>query len=146
MSTFGKQIHGEVAIASAKAAYQIYKETINSERFEKLTAKGARVQRLLWASTSTKNPTYSKVKYIDGLIGPQTVNTVPIETLQDYLTQGDRKLLLEQDVDKADWILQQLPELGIDIEKVTNQLEAEGVEKFIKSFDQLMETLKRKMS
>ena len=145
MSTFGKQIHGEVAIACAKAAYQIFKETISGERFEKLAVKGARVQRLLWASTSTKNPTYSKVKYIDGLIGPQTVNTVPIETLQDYLVQGDPKLLLEQDVDKANWILEQLPELGIDIEKVTNQLEAEGVDKFIKSFDQLMETLKRKM-
>ncbi len=100
MSTFGKQIHGQVAIASAKVAYQIYKETINSERFEKLAEKGARVQRLLWASTSTKNPTYSNVKYIEGLIGPETVNTVPIETLHAYLDHGNPKLLLEQDLIK----------------------------------------------
>ncbi len=136
-----KQLHGEVAIASAKMAYQIYKEIVGGPRFKDLAGKGARPQRLLWASTGTKNPYYSDVKYVDSLIGPDTVNTVPVETLEAYRDHGDPQARLEQDVQRAGWVLARLPELGIDIDKVTQQLEDEGVEKFNKPFDKLMETL-----
>ncbi len=139
-----KKVHGQVAISSAKAAYQIYKEIFNSNRFKKLADKGARVQRLLWASTSTKNPDYSDIKYIEQIIGPDTVNTVTLETIDDYRDHGDPKLRLEQDVKEADLIMAQLPELGISIDEVTQQLEDEGVEKFNKPFDKLMEALTKK--
>ena len=136
-----KQVHGQVAVASAKMAYQIYKDIFGSARFKKLADKGARAQRLLWASTGTKNPDYSDVKYVESLIGPDTVNTVPVETLDAYRDHGDPKARLEQDVERAGWVLERLPELGISIDKVTQQLEDEGVEKFNKPFDKLMETL-----
>ena len=136
-----KKAHGQVAIASAKMAYQIYKEIFGGGRFRKLAAQGARVQRLLWASTGTKNPDYSDVKYVEALIGPDTVNTAPMETLDAYRDHGEPKARLEQDVDEARWVLERLPELGIGIDNVTRQLEDEGVEKFNKPFDKLMETL-----
>jgi len=136
-----KQVHGQVAVASAKMAYQIYKEIFISERFEKLIRKGARVQRLLWASTGTKNPDYSDVKYIEAIIGPDTVNTVPVETLNAYRDHGDPKASLEKDVAEAARTLKRLAELGISIDKVTQQLEDDGVAKFSKPFDKLMETL-----
>jgi transaldolase len=139
-----KQVHGQVAIASARVAYQIYKEIFGSDRFKKLADQGARVQRLLWASTGAKNPDYSDVKYVEALIGAHTVDTVPIETLDAYRDHGDPKARLEQDAREADWVLRQLPALGIYIDKVTQQLEAEGVEKFNQPFDDLMETLAKK--
>ena len=141
-----KKVHGQVAISSAKAAYQIYKEIFGSNRFKKLADKGACGQRLLWASTSTKNPYYSDIKYIEQLIGLDTVNTVPPETIDAYRDHGDPKLRLEQDVDEANWIMARLPELGIDIDKVTQQLEDEGVKKFDEPFDRLMESLAKKSS
>jgi len=137
-----KQVYGQVAVASAKMAYQIYKEIFGSARFKRLADKGARTQRLLWASTGTKNPDYSDVKYVESLIGPDTVNTVPVETLDAYRDHGEPQARLEQDVERAGWVLQRLPELGINIDKVTQQLEDEGVDKFNKPFDKLMETLK----
>ena len=140
-----KKVHGQVAISSAKVAYQIYKDIFGSNRFKKLADKGARVQRLLWASTSTKNPDFSDVKYIETLIGPDTVNTVPLETINAYRDHGDPKPLLEQDVKEANWIMARLPELGIFIDKVTGQLEDEGVKKFNEPFDKLMETLKERL-
>jgi transaldolase len=136
-----KKVHGQVAIASAKMAYQIYKEIFGSDRFKKLAAQGARVQRLLWASTGTKNAAYSNVKYVEALIGPDTVNTAPIKTVDAYRDHGEPKARLEQDVDEACGVLARLPELGISIDHVTRQLEDEGVEKFIKPFDKLMETV-----
>ena len=136
-----KKVHGQVAVASAKMAYQIYKNIFASSRFKNLADNGARAQRLLWASTGTKNRVYSDVKYVDSLIGPDTVNTVPVETLDAYRDHGDPKARLEQDVGQAGWVLERLPELGISIDKVTQQLEDEGVEKFIQPFDKLMETL-----
>ena len=136
-----KKVHGQVAIASAKMAYQIYKEIFGSDRFRKLAAQGVRAQRLLWASTSTKNPDYSDVKYVEALIGPDTVNTAPMETLDAYRDHGEPKVRLEQDVNEARSVLERLPELGISIDKVTQQLEDEGVEKFNQPFDKLMETL-----
>jgi len=141
-----KKVHGQIAIASAKMAYQIYKEIFGNNRFKKLADKGARLQRLLWASTSTKNPDYSDVKYVESLIGPDTVNTAPLETIDAYRDHGDPKSRLEQDVREADWIMARLPELGVSIDEVTGQLEDEGVEKFNEPFDKLMETLTKKSS
>ena len=140
-SDLAKKAHGQIAIASARVAYQTYKETFAADRFRKLAAKGGRTQRLLWASTSTKNPEYQDVKYVEALIGADTVDTAPVETLNAYRDHGEPKTRLEHDVNEARWLLEQLPELGIDIDSVTRQLETEGVEKFEKPFDKLMETL-----
>ncbi|MBP2667011.1 MAG: transaldolase [Firmicutes bacterium] len=136
-----KKARGQVAIASAKMAYQIYKEIFGSDRFKKLAMQGACVQRLLWASTGAKDPDYSDVKYIEALIGPDTINTIPVETLDAYRDHGDPKARLEQDVMDAEGILKRLSDVGISIDKLTQQLEDEGVEKFNKPFDKLMETL-----
>jgi transaldolase len=141
-----KKVHGQVAIASAKTAYQIYKEIFHSNRFKILAEKGALVQRLLWASTSTKNPDYSDIKYIEPLIGPQTVNTVPPEVIKAYRDHGNPQPLIEQNTDEARWFLDRLPELGISIDKMTQQLEDEGVKKFNEPFDILMESLTKKSS
>ena len=139
-----KNAHGQVAIASAKLAYQINKEIFGSDRFKRLAAKGARVQRLLWASTSTKNPDFSDVKYIEALIGPDTVNTVPPETLDAYREHGKPGVRIEKDLDEAHRVLASLPELGIRIDDITHQLEKEGVAKFNAPFDKLLETVARR--
>jgi transaldolase len=136
-----KTLLGRVAIASAKGAYQLYKEIFVGDRFKTLADQGARVQRLLWASTSTKSPDESDVKYVEALIGPDTVNTVPLETLDAYRDHGDPKARLEKDVAEAARVLKRLPDLEIGIDKVTRQLEDEGVTKFNQPFDKLMETL-----
>jgi len=141
-----KKVHGQVAVSSAKAAYQIYKEIFGSDRFKKLADKGARAQRLLWASTGTKNPDYSDIKYIESIIASDTVNTVPLKTIDAYRDHGEPKLRLEQDVEEANWIMAQLPELGISIDKITQQLEDEGVKKFDEPFDKLMAALTKKSS
>lgn len=135
---------GEVAISSAKAAYQIYKEVFGSTRFKKLEEKGARAQQLLWASTSNKNPIYSDVKYVEALIGANTVNTVPPKTFDAYRDHGNPKLRLEKNLKKVKRILTNLPKLGIDINQITPQLEDEGVNKFNKPFDKLMKALAEK--
>jgi len=134
-------VRGQTAIASAKVAYQIYKEMFRGERFEKLAGRGARTQRLLWASTGTKDPAYSDVKYIEALIGPETVNTAPFETIDAYRDHGAPKARLELDVIEANWVMRQLPKLGIAIDEVTRRLEDEGVEKFDKPFDLMLKTL-----
>ncbi len=136
-----RQALGQVAIASAKMAYQMFKEIFTTGRFKKLSEKGARVQRVLWASTGVKNPDYSDVKYIEALIGPDTVNTVPLETLNAYRDHGLPKARLEQNVGKAAAILEQLSQLGISIDAITQQLEDEGVDKFNKPFDKTIEKL-----
>mgnify|MGYP001581712352 CR=1 FL=1 len=136
-----RQALGQVAIASAKMAYQMFKEIFTTDRFKKLSEKGARVQRVLWASTGVKNPDYSDVKYIEALIGPDTVNTVPLETLNAYRDHGLPKARLEQNVGKAAAILEQLSQLGISIDAITQQLEDEGVDKFNKPFDHIINKL-----
>jgi transaldolase len=136
-----RDLIGEIAIASAKVAYTIYHEIFGGERFKKLTAQGARPQRLLWASTSTKNPAYPDVKYVEPLIGPETVNTLPPETLNAYRDHGDPAARLGEGVERAAGCLRRLAELGIDLDQATQQLEDEGVEKFNKPFDSLMATL-----
>jgi transaldolase len=134
---------GETAIASAKLAYQHYRDIFTSDRFKNLQSNGAQVQRLLWASTGTKNPDYSDVKYVEALIGPQTVNTLPMDTLEDYRDHGKPMLTLESDLDKAKAIFKLLPTFNIDIDIMTQQLEDEGVEKFNKAYDQLIGTLQK---
>jgi len=143
-ATAAKNVRGEVAIASAKMAYQIYKRLFGGEPFQALSAKGARPQRVLWASTSTKNPDYADTKYVEPLIGPDTVNTVPLETLDAYRDHGDPAPRLEEGVEVAASILQRLPELHIDLNQVTQQLEDEGIEKFNKPYDSLLNTLESK--
>jgi transaldolase/glucose-6-phosphate isomerase len=138
-----RELHGQVAVSSAKVAYQIFQEIFDSERFQELAQQGARPQRLLWASTSTKNPAYSDVKYVDALIGPQTVNTIPMETLNAYRDHGEPAPRLEDNVAHARKVLQDLPRLDIDLGQVTQQLEDEGVEKFVNPYDRLMETLEK---
>ena len=137
------RLRGKVAVASAKAAYQIFKEIRASERFNRLAELGARPQRLLWASTSTKNPGYPDVKYIESLIAPETVNTAPIETIDAYRDHGDPSARIEEDLDAAYATLRELAEVGIDIDAVTQRLEDEGIEKFNEPFDKLLETLDR---
>jgi transaldolase len=141
-----KKAHGQIAISSAKAAYHIYNDIFGSDRFKILADKGARTQRLLWASTSTKNPTYSDVKYIEALIGLDTVNTVPPITMDAYRHHGKPELRLAQNLEEANRIMLALPELGIDIDKITQQLEDEGIEKFNAPFDNLMEAIIKKSS
>ena len=140
-AALAEKVRGQAAIASAKLAYQIYKEIFGTVRFHHLIKIGAHVQRLLWASTGTKNPDYSDVKYVEALIGPDTVNTVPLETLIAYHDHGSPKASLEKEVAEAARVLKRLPELGIDIDKITQQLESEGVTKFNKPFDALMSAL-----
>jgi len=137
-------LRGEVAIASAKQAYQIYKEIFGGERFKKLAAQGARPQRVLWASTSTKNPEYSDIKYVQPLIGPDTINTLPKKTLDAYRDHGKPAARLEERLEAAYEKHRMLAELGVDIDKVTRQLEEEGIEKFNKPYDETMEALKQK--
>lgn len=140
-AALAKTLRGQVAIASAKAAYQLYKEIFGSGRFKTLAAQGARVQRLLWASTSTKSQGESDVKYVEALIGPDTVNTAPLQTLEAYRDHGDPKARLEQHVQEARRLLERLSELGINLDQVTQQLEEEGVVKFKQPFDKLLQTL-----
>jgi transaldolase/glucose-6-phosphate isomerase len=139
-----KGLRGEVAIASARVAYAMYKKIFASERFASLAAKGARTQRLLWASTSTKNPKYSDVKYVEPLIGPETINTMPLETLNAYRDHGNPSPRLEEHAEEATRMLERLSRLGIDLDKVAQQLEDEGVEKFVKPYDSLMCNLEGK--
>jgi len=137
-------LKGEVAIASAKKAYEIYKNIFSGERFKKLEAKGAKRQRVLWASTSSKDPSFSDVKYVEALIGPETINTIPIETLEAFNDHGKAESHLEDDLDKATDLLVQLKEKGIDLNAITQKLEDEGIEKFNKAYANLLEAIKKK--
>jgi transaldolase/glucose-6-phosphate isomerase len=133
---------GRAAIASAKVAYAMYQEAFGAERFRALAEKGAHTQRLLWASTSTKNPAYSDVKYVEPLIGPETINTMPMETIDAYRDHGRPADRLADGLDEARADLAQLKAIGIDIDRITRQLEDEGVDKFNKPFDKLAETIR----
>ena len=136
---------GQVAIANAKQAYQEYKKIIESDRWQALAAKGARVQRLLWASTSTKNPDYSDVMYVDELIGPDTVNTLPPNTIEACADHCNVASRIETGVAEAQQIIASLPELGIDLDQVMDELLEEGIDKFVKPFDKLMDSLVTKV-
>lgn len=138
-------IRGETAIASAKLAYQHYKRTITEDPWQVLADAGARPQRLLWASTSAKDPDFSKVKYVDSLIAPDTVNTLPQETLIAYRDLGRPEARLERDPELAIETFSQLAKLGIDLGVATRQLEEEGVQKFIEPFDLLLDALGQRL-
>jgi transaldolase len=137
-------LQGRAAIASAKIAYQIYKEICTSDRFVRLANNGARTQKLLWASTSTKNPAYKDTKYVETLIGPDTINTVPVETLDAYRDHGHPERTLDQEVDKAYDVLNKLVSVGVDLDAITKQLEDDGVEKFVSAFERLMSSIRKK--
>lgn len=137
-------LKGQVAVANAKLAYQIYQEVFeDGESFRALAQWNARPQRLLWGSTSTKNPDYSDVKYVDELIGPHTINTMPLKTIEAYRDHGDPAPRLTENVEAARQVMVRLQEVGISMKEVTQQLEEEGVQKFADPFDELMDTLAR---
>jgi transaldolase len=140
-------IKGKVAIANAKIAYQKYKEIFGSERWQALAAKGAKVQRLLWASTSTKNPAYSDVMYVDELVGIDTVNTLPPETIDACVDHCHPANRIETDLDKAQQIIDGLKDsaVDIDLDAVMDELLDEGIDKFIKPFESLMSSLETKV-
>jgi transaldolase len=138
------ELKGKLAIANAKLAYQRYNELHSGERWEALAAKGARTQRCLWASTSTKNPAYRDVMYVEELIGPQTVDTMPEETIRAFQDHGEVALTLERDVDEARRIFERIAEAGVDYDDVVAVLEQEGVDKFSDSFKELLEGVRAK--
>jgi transaldolase len=137
-----EEIYGRVAIASAKCAYWIHKEIFESDRFHRLVQNGARDQRLLWASTSTKEEEFSDVKYVEALIGPNTINTLPQKTIKAYRDHGRPAQRLTADMDQAREVIESLAGLEINIDQVTQGLENQGIDKFIKPYDSLMETLR----
>lgn len=139
-------LKGEVAIASAKKAYEIYKRVFSGPRWEKLAAKGAKPQRLLWASTSSKNPAFKDTKYVEALIGADTVDTVPLETIEAFRDHGVAADTLEQGLDKATEALNRLKAAGIDIDALTQQLEDEGIEKFNAPFEKLLQSIEDQKS
>jgi len=139
-----KGLLGKAAVASAKLAYQAFRSTFSSERFSALQARGARVQRPLWASTSTKNPAYSDLLYVEPLIGPNTVNTMPPATLTAFLEHGQVEATLEQGVPEAKQTLKALSAASISMEQVTAKLLADGVRLFIESFQKLLANIEEK--
>ena len=140
-------IKGKVAIANAKIAYQKYKEIFGSDRWKALAEKGAKVQRLLWASTSTKNPEYSDVMYVDELVGPDTVNTLPPNTIEACVDHCDPASRIERNLDEAHQVIDGLKDdaVGIDLDTVMDDLLEEGIDKFIKPFESLMSSLEEKV-
>lgn len=137
---------GKIAVANSKIAYERFGQIFTGERWEKLAAKGARVQRPLWASTSTKNPAYSDTLYVDGLIGPDTVNTIPPATLQAFLDHGQAQNTLETGIDLEHARLARLAELGIDLEAITQQLQVDGVAAFAQAFESLIASIAERCS
>jgi transaldolase len=137
-------LRGKLAIANAKLAYVNYKRIFSGERWERLAAGGASKQRCLWASTSTKDPEYRDVMYVEELIGPETVNTMPKETIEAFQDHGVVADTLERDVDGARRLLDELAAVGIDYDDVVDTLEREGVEKFSDSFHELLDGIRAK--
>jgi transaldolase len=140
-------LKGKIAIANAKVAYQEYKKIIATERWQQLVTKGARVQRLLWASTGTKDPSYSDVMYVDGLIGNDTVNTLPPGTIEACADHCDPASRIEAGVDQAYRLIASLkdPDINIDLDAVMDELLIDGIDKFVKPFDSLMKSLDDKV-
>jgi transaldolase / glucose-6-phosphate isomerase len=137
-----KSLLGKIAIANARLAYQEFRKVFESERFNKLQAKGAKLQRPLWASTSTKNPAYPDTMYVDELIGDHTVNTVPPQTLEAFKDHGKVTLTIERDLEGAKKAFSDLERIGISMKKVTQELEEEGVQTFSESYNSLLTSVK----
>ena len=140
-------LKGKIAIANAKVAYQEYKKIIATDRWQQLAAKGARVQRLLWASTGTKDPSYSDVMYVDGLVGNDTVNTLPPNTIEACADHCDPASRIEAGIDEAYRLIDSLkdPDVNIDLDSVMGELLIDGIDKFVKPFDSLMKSLDGKV-
>ncbi len=139
-----QELMGKTAVANSKVVYQRFKKLFSEARFTKLALAGAKAQRLLWASTSTKNPDYPDTMYVDQLIGPNTVNTMPPKTIEAFRDHGRVGHTLEQDAAGAQLVLDDLAELGIDLDQVTDKLQNDGVAAFSSSFDSLLTTLEQK--
>jgi transaldolase len=137
-------LKGKLAIANAKLAYEHYREVFSGPRWDYLAGKGAVPQRVLWASTSTKNPAYADTLYVEELLGPETVNTMPEETIKAYQDHGSPEPRLQRDLDAAKRLMRELEQAGVDYEDLTETLEREGVEKFAESFDELLQALGEK--
>jgi transaldolase len=137
-------LRGRAAVAQGKLAYQLFRRTFSGERWDALAARGARVQRPLWASTSTKNPAYPDTLYIDNLIGPDTVNTMPDDTIEAFSDHGTLARTVDAGVDEAESTWRSLADAGVDMDDVADTLEREGVTSFQKSFDQLLDALSAK--
>jgi transaldolase len=137
---------GRAAIANSRVVYQRFKQIFQGDRFAGLGDEGAKVQRLLWASTSTKNPNYPDTRYIDELIGPETVNTIPPATIDAFRDHGHVTSSLEREIEEARSVLEELADLRINLDLVTEKLQQDGVFAFANSFDELMETIEEKKS
>ena len=138
------ELKGKLAVANAKLAYQNYKEIFSGDRWDALVEKGATPQWCLWASTSTKNPEYRDVLYVEELIGAGTVNTMPRETIEAFQDHGEVALTLEDGIDEAKQVFEQVAEAGVDYDDVTDTLEREGVQKFIDSLTELLDGIAAK--
>ncbi len=138
------ELKGKAAVANAKLAYQTYKEKFSGDRWQALADKGATPQRALWASTSTKNPDYRDVLYVEELIGRDTVNTMPLETIEAFQDHGEAASTIEEDLDEARKVFDDLEAAGVDMHDVGRTLEREGVEKFADSFQELLTDVKQK--
>ncbi|HVG20160.1 MAG TPA: transaldolase, partial [Blastocatellia bacterium] len=141
-----RSLLGGVAIANAKMAYQRYKEVFHGARFAQLKSRGARVQRPLWASTSTKNPAYRDVYYVEALIGPETVDTMPPATVDAFRDHGVARVTIEDNLDEERSLLARLEEFGISLEEVTRQVLDEGVQKFVEPFEKLLKATESRRS
>jgi transaldolase len=140
-------LKGKIAIANAKHAYQEYKKILASDRWQALAAKGAQPQRLLWASTGTKDPNYSDVMYVDGLVGNETVNTLPPATIEACFDHCDVAPRIESDVDAANQVIASLTDadVNINLDRVMEELLADGIAKFVQPFESLMKSLQTKV-
>jgi transaldolase len=138
------ELKGKLAIANAKLAYETYEEVFSGSEWDELAAKGATPQRCLWASTSTKNPAYRDVLYVEELIGPDTVDTMPRETIAAFIDHGKAERTLDRDIEGARRVFELFAEAGVDYDDVVETLEREGVEKFAKSFRDLFSDLETK--
>jgi transaldolase len=137
-------LRGKSAVAQARAAYQIFRDRFQGPRWDALAERGARVQRPLWASTSTKNPAYSDTLYVDMLIGPDSVNTMPETTLEAFDDHGSLERTIDAGPDEAHRVLREVADVGVDLSEVSSVLEDQGVASFAKSFDELLATLQAK--
>ena len=136
-----RTLKGRIAVNNARLAYQAYRTIFEGSDFQALRERRARPQRLLWGSTGVKNPAYSPLLYVEELIGPNTVNTVPRQTLDLFEERGELRYSLQEDVERAAHEMQRLERLGIDLDRITDELEQEGIDLFIQSYDQLLEAL-----
>jgi transaldolase len=136
-----EELKGKAAVAQARLAYELFQEKFSGPRWQSLLDRGARPQRPLWASTSTKNPAYPDLLYVDTLIGPDTVNTLPDATIEAFLDHGTVARTVDKDADAARTELDRLAEVGIDMEEVSSVLEEQGVSAFLKSYEELLQSL-----